>query len=258
MKRFITLAGVTGNTTTQPSISDLAAAMKAITSLYSWVEFDADSVTLDSSGLISAVADKSGNSRGFAQATTAYRPTWVDKVVSSRPVARFAGSATNSVFNRLDFSGTLPSTGDITKIAVLKLASTAGGVQEILTDLVPAATKHVLQVNNANLQMADGNTNGNLTYPTGLDATVFHVVASSQDFSDKLGRLKLDDGAVSTGTMTATGYNTTMYMGASETPTYPIAADIAGAFVFNADLLADAHAADLATVTAYIKARFGL
>ncbi|SER05159.1 hypothetical protein SAMN05216548_110155 [Faunimonas pinastri] len=255
---IIKLSGLKITDPTRPVIADLSSKVKAISSLYSWVTFDEDSVTLDASGLIQAVTDQSGNGRGFAQATAAYRPKWVDGVVNDRPVARFAGSAASSVFNRLDFTGALPSSGDLTKIAVLKLASTAGGVQQILTDLVPAATKHVLQVNNATLQTANGNTSGNLSYPTALDASAFHVVAGSQDFADKLARVKLDEGAVTSGAMTATGFNTTMYLGASETPTYPLAGDVAEVLVFNADLLADAHADDLAAVMAYLQARFAI
>jgi hypothetical protein len=86
----------------------------------------ADAVTLDASGLVSAMTDLSGNGRNLSQATSGLRPLWVASAADSRPGLYYNGTLSQGLSSSALMSAMLTAvSGNGTVVVIARLDSDA-------------------------------------------------------------------------------------------------------------------------------------
>lgn len=240
-------------------IVDLAAAFAAIPGLMSWHTAEPDYMTIDGSNRVSALLDRSGNSRTFTQDTGGVQPLYeAAQINTTRGAIRFDSTRQD----RMAWTGTFPIT-DHTKLIVMKGVGAASATQNILSQSSPADGKHTL------FRVASATTIRNAIDDQATPATVIAEDTLADDtwaliiasWSAAAGRasIKINNlsikSAANVGSAVA---GTALYLGGPSSTSGQLNGQVADIAIFSADLLDNANAASLNVAQQYVANRYGL
>lgn len=239
-------------------IADYNAAVAALAGLMSWHTAHPDYLTKDGSERVSALLDRSGNSRTFVQATGGLQPLYEAAQINSQGVITF----TPARFDRMTWGGVFPSggAGDHTKVVVMKgINVVAGTAQNILFGGSGIADgKHLLvrslsgtgiatnAVDSSPDQVAPATPFLNNTWGLLIGSFKAGVGRASVSVNGAVTQVTDADAAVAV---------TTLQLGNSAGG---LAAQIAEILIFNVDLHDAANASALAIVKGYVEATYGI
>lgn len=239
-------------------IADYNAAVASLAGLMSWHTAHPDYLTKDGSDRVSALLDRSGHSRTFAQATAGNQPLYQAAQINGQGVITLAPAR----FDRMTWSGTFPTggAGDHTKVVVMKgVGVVSGTAQNILFGGSGIADgKHLLVRSLSGTGVAtnavDSSPDQVAPATPFLNDTWGLLIGS---FKAGVGRASVSvNGTVAQATDSdATVSVTTLQLGNSSGG---LNAQVAEIMIFNIDLHDAANTAALAIVKGYVLATYGI
>lgn len=239
-------------------IADYNAGVAGLSGLMSWHTAHPDFLTKDGSDRVSALLDRSGHSRTFAQATGGNQPLYEAAQINGQGVITF----TPARFDRMTWGGTFPTggSGDHTKVVVMKgVGAVTGTAQNILFGGSGIADgKHLLVRSLSGTGVAtnavDSSPDQVAPAMPFLNDTWGMLIGS---FKSGVGRASVSiNGAVTQASdVDAAVAVSTLQLGNSAGG---LAAQIADIMIFNIDLHDPANSAALSIVKGYVLSTYGI
>lgn len=239
-----------------PFVSDWNTVIPGLSGLLTWNPFDVDRVVLDDDD--KAVTCHSGYTSGFTftQATASSRPVWAADQINGRGALTFD----KTVPQWMNFDGDLPTSGDFTKVMIVKSTDSGSGSRSLWGNGASNASNLYYNYNSI-VHAVDSGADKAQASATSAGTDWIFLVASF-DASAGTAKISLNGGAVtSTAVANAANGVTTQYLGtgsASNPSGSPMEGSIALAMLFDTDLHASAQETVYGEVKDYARQVYGL
>lgn len=244
-----------------PVVIDFKAALPALPGFWSWHSARDGAMTLDGSGNIEALTDRTTGGRNLGGTTAGLHPAYVADAINGKGAAAFDADA-------LLYQGNLPMAA-YSKLVVFRAAASTGDqtifghstTTNINNRIWMAGNSLALrhQVQNAALVSGDTNISGG-----NVAVDEWNIAIATFDGATGSVKIKLNDlpavTAVKAGLTAVQDLQT--FLGCGNTPggvpSSPFKGRVADVIVMSNDILAPAQANSLAVVRKYLAAAYGL